>query len=42
MWAGGERAGFSTGRLPLRPVAMASLLGDFDYADIPVPAPAPP
>jgi NADPH-dependent 2,4-dienoyl-CoA reductase/sulfur reductase-like enzyme len=38
---GRERAGFATGRLPLRPVAMASLLGDFDYADIPVPAAAP-
>lgn len=33
--------GFATGRLPLRPVPMASILGDFDYADIPVPAPAP-
>jgi NADPH-dependent 2,4-dienoyl-CoA reductase/sulfur reductase-like enzyme len=35
-------AGFSTGRLPLRPVPMDALLGAFDYADIPVPAPAPP
>jgi hypothetical protein len=33
--------GFATGRIPLRPVPMASILGDFDYADIPVPAPAP-
>jgi NAD(P)H-nitrite reductase large subunit len=33
--------GFTTGRIPLRPVPMASILGDFDYADIPVPAPAP-
>jgi len=38
---GREKAGFATGRLPLRPVPMAALLGDFDYADIPVPAPAP-
>ena len=38
---GRERAGFATGRLPLRPVPMAALLGEFDYADIPVPAPAP-
>lgn len=36
-----EAAGFATGRLPLRPVPMAALLGEFDYADIPVPAPAP-
>ena len=42
MRAGGrERVGFATGRLPLRPVPMAALLGEFDYADIPVPAPAP-
>lgn len=38
---GRERAGFATGRLPLRPVAMDALLGDFDYADIPVPNAAP-
>jgi bacterioferritin-associated ferredoxin len=38
---GRERAGFATGRVPLRPVAMDALLGDFDYADIPVPKPAP-
>ncbi len=38
---GRERAGFATGRLPLRPVPMEALLGEFDYADIPVPAPAP-
>jgi len=38
---GRERAGFATGRLPLRPVPMDALLGEFDYADIPVPAPAP-
>jgi NADPH-dependent 2,4-dienoyl-CoA reductase/sulfur reductase-like enzyme len=39
--AGRERVGFATGRLPLRPVAMDALLGEFDYADIPVPAAAP-
>ncbi len=33
--------GFHTGRIPLRPVPMDAILGDFDYADIPVPAPAP-
>jgi NADPH-dependent 2,4-dienoyl-CoA reductase/sulfur reductase-like enzyme len=38
---GRERAGFATGRLPLRPVPMQAVLGEFDYADIPVPAPAP-
>lgn len=38
---GREAAGFATGRLPLRPVPMEALLGEFDYADIPVPAPAP-
>jgi thioredoxin reductase/bacterioferritin-associated ferredoxin len=41
---GGGRAsvGCFTARLPLRPVPMQALLGDFDYADIPIPAPAPP
>jgi thioredoxin reductase/bacterioferritin-associated ferredoxin len=38
---GRARAGFATGRVPLRPVAMDAVLGDFDYADIPVPAAAP-
>jgi NADPH-dependent 2,4-dienoyl-CoA reductase/sulfur reductase-like enzyme len=38
---GREHAGFATGRLPLRPVPMAAVLGDFDYADIPVPKAAP-
>jgi thioredoxin reductase/bacterioferritin-associated ferredoxin len=33
--------GFATGRMPLRPVPMDAILGRFDYADIPVPAPAP-
>lgn len=39
--AGREAAGLWTGRAPLRPVALADLAGDFDYADIPIPAPAP-
>jgi NADPH-dependent 2,4-dienoyl-CoA reductase/sulfur reductase-like enzyme len=38
---GRDHAGFATGRLPLRPVPMDSLLGEFDYADIPVPKAAP-
>jgi thioredoxin reductase/bacterioferritin-associated ferredoxin len=36
-----EAAGYWTGRPPLRPVPLADLLGQFDYADIPVPTPAP-
>ncbi len=36
-----EAAGYWTGRPPLRPVPLADLLGEFDYADIPVPTPAP-
>jgi len=38
---GREAAGVATGRLPLRPVPVDALLGTFDYADIPVPPPAP-
>jgi bacterioferritin-associated ferredoxin len=38
---GREHAGFATGRVPLRPVPMAAVLGDFDYEDIPVPKAAP-
>ncbi len=38
---GREPAGRFTARLPLRPVPLAALLGEFDYADIPLPAPAP-
>lgn len=34
-------AGRFNARLPLRPVPLDAILGDFDYADIPVPAPAP-
>jgi len=36
-----EAAGYWTGRPPLRPVPLSDLLGRFDYADIPVPTPAP-
>ncbi|WP_156323436.1 NAD(P)/FAD-dependent oxidoreductase [Bosea sp. AAP35] len=36
-----EAVGYWTGRPPLRPVPLADLLGQFDYADIPVPTPAP-
>lgn len=36
-----EEVGYWTGRPPLRPVPLADLLGRFDYADIPVPTPAP-
>jgi bacterioferritin-associated ferredoxin len=38
---GREHAGFATGRLPLRPVPMEAVLGEFDYADIPAPKAAP-
>lgn len=36
-----EAAGYFTGRLPLRPVSLESLTGEFEYADIPIPAAAP-
>ena len=39
---GREAAGLWTPRIPLRPVPMAALLGEFAYDDIPIPAPAPP
>jgi bacterioferritin-associated ferredoxin/pyruvate/2-oxoglutarate dehydrogenase complex dihydrolipoamide dehydrogenase (E3) component len=39
---GREQVAPWTGRPPLRPVSADDLLGDFDYADIPIPAPAPP
>jgi len=35
-----EAVGTWTARVPLRPVPMAALLDRFDYADIPIPAPA--
>ena len=38
---GRRAAGQWTGRAPLRPVAMDDLAGRFDYADIPIPPPAP-
>ncbi|MEM8665499.1 MAG: (2Fe-2S)-binding protein, partial [Pseudomonadota bacterium] len=33
--------GLFTPRPPLRPVALADLVGEFSYDDIPIPAPAP-
>ena len=39
--AGRRRAGQWTGRVPLRPVPLAALVGEFSYDDIPVPEPAP-
>lgn len=39
---GREAVGLWTPRIPLRPVPMAALLGEFAYDDIPIPAPAPP
>ncbi len=38
---GRESAGQWTPRVPIRPVAMDSLLGDYSYDDIPTPPPAP-
>lgn len=38
---GRARAGQWTARVPIRPVAMESLLGDYTYDDIPTPPPAP-
>lgn len=41
-WVGDrERAGYFTGRAPLRPVSLDALTGDYDYADIPIPKAAP-
>jgi bacterioferritin-associated ferredoxin len=37
-----EAVGFWTGRAPLRPVPLDDLLGEYDYADIPLPQAAPP
>lgn len=37
---GRERAGLWTARPPLRPVPLATLTGDYSYADIPLPRPA--
>lgn len=38
---GRAEVGLWTGRAPLRPVPLDALAGTFDYADIPIPAPAP-
>jgi bacterioferritin-associated ferredoxin len=38
---GREQAGQWSGRAPLRPVDLTALCGQFDYADIPIPKPAP-
>jgi len=38
---GREAAGYFTGRLPLRPVSLEAVTGDYAYADIPVPKAAP-
>lgn len=36
-----DEVGAWTGRPPLRPIPLGELVGTFDYADIPVPEPAP-
>ena len=36
-----ERIGAGTARPPLRPLPLDSLLGDFDYEQLPIPTPAP-
>ncbi len=38
---GRERAGIFTARPPLRPISLAAMTGDYDYADIPIPQAAP-
>ena len=38
---GRETAGYFTGRLPLRPVSLEAVTGDYVYGDIPVPKAAP-
>ena len=38
---GREVAGYFTGRLPLRPVSLQAVTGDYVYADIPIPKAAP-
>jgi hypothetical protein len=40
---GWDRAaiGQASARPPLRPVPMTAIAGDFDYDDLPIPAPAP-
>jgi len=39
---GRDVAGSFTGRLPLRPVSLKAVTGDYVYADIPIPKAAPP
>ena len=36
-----QAVGYWTARPPLRPISLQSMLGRFDYADIPIPKPAP-
>ena len=36
-----QAVGYWTARPPLRPISLQSMLGHFDYADIPIPKPAP-
>jgi hypothetical protein len=36
-----EAAGCFTGRLPLRPISLAEVTGEYVYADIPIPRAAP-
>jgi hypothetical protein len=38
---GREIAGYFTGRLPLRPVSLQAVTGEYVYADIPIPKAAP-
>src|SRR5439155_9116712 len=38
---GRDAAGYFTGRLPLRPVSLEAITGDYVYADIPIPKAAP-
>jgi hypothetical protein len=38
---GREKAGSWTARVPIRPVPMEYLIGDYEYGDIPKPPPAP-
>ena len=36
-----EDIGLPTGRPPLRPLAIEVVASDFDYDELPIPAPAP-
>ena len=35
------KAGKWTSRIPIRPVPLEYIVGEYEYADIPVPEPAP-